>query len=127
MRYIVIFSDRSTKRVTPDAAREFMRAMHDGGNVLYRGQMYAGRTIHYIKTIFGFYQEKLAAAQSSGGYFCKYGFEHLFRADCACKDAKFEKMFTPEELLELPLWSEDRENSALLLVSPTQADAKRIQ
>jgi hypothetical protein len=86
-----------------------MAAMHDGGNILYRGQMYSGKTISSIRTIFGYYQDKIDQAAADGQYFCKYGHMHNSRIDCGCKDARFEKMLTPEELAILPEWTEQKE------------------
>lgn len=121
MRYVVTFFDRTTRRVNPEAAQQFMAAMHDGGNVLYRGQMFSGKTVASVRTIFGFYQDRKDHAERDGKYFCKYGHEHEFRLDCACKDARFEKLFTPEELTLLPTWDDDKEREqAALLSNPSK-------
>ena len=122
MRYIVQFFDRSTKRVPPEAAREFMKAMNDGGNVLYRGQMFSGKSIASIKTVFGWYQDKLQSAKENRGYFCKYGHIHDSRLDCGCKDARLEPVLTKDEIALLPEWTEKREQEQALLLFPRKDD-----
>jgi hypothetical protein len=122
MRYVVQFFDRTSKRVDMLAAKQFMQAHNSGNPVFFKGNTYSGKSISSIRTIFGFYQDRAEQASSNGKFFCKYGHEHAFRLDCGCKDANFKKMFTPEELVELPLWNEEKEQqqAQLLMVTSKQ-------
>lgn len=97
MRYVITFSDRTTKRVSLEAAKIFMQAMRTGEPIFYKGNMYSGRFITSVRTIFGWLQDKRIEAEEQGHYFCRYGKNHNSRLDCACKDAGFEKLITVEE------------------------------
>lgn len=119
MRYVVTFFDRTTKRVPLEAARGFMRAMTTGAPVLYRGCVYAGKSIASVRTVFGFYSDKIEEAHRAGQYFCKYGMEHPSRSDCGCRDSRYQEFLTAEERVLLGQWNEKQEDLAMaLLISP---------
>ena len=117
MRYVVIFFDRTTKRVSESIAKAFMKAQMTGDPVLHRGNTYSGKTIASVRTLLGFYQDKVREAGENNQYFCKYGYMHDSRIDCGCRDAGFDKILTAEELVLLPKWNDDAEEKQALLLS----------
>src|SRR3954453_20646071 len=97
MRYIVIFSDRTSKRVTQEQADVFRQAMRSRAPVDFKGATYAGYSIVSIKPIHAHEQELREEATDAGLYRCRYGRTHTSKADCACRDAGFRKVLEAEE------------------------------
>ena len=118
MRYVVTFFDRTTKRLPLEAAKVFMQAMKTGEPVFFRGNMFSGKSIASVRTILGFYQDKLQEAKEHGEYFCKRGVMHPSRLDCGCRDANMERLLTPDEQLLLPQWNETLESQFALQLLP---------
>jgi hypothetical protein len=122
MRYVISFWDHTTKRVPMETAKAFMQAQKSGEPIFYKGSSYSGKSIVSVRTLFGFYQDRLREAEESGCYFCKYGVLHTSRLDCGCKDAGREPMIQKDEILNLKEWSEENENEMLLLLSQKSDD-----
>ena len=119
MRYVVLFSDRTSRRVNEQQAQAFRNAMKSRGTVDFRGSTYAGYSIVAVKTLSGFYQDKREEIEARGAYFCVYGREHQNRLDCGCKDAKLERLITQEELLMIAAPDDELPK---LISSPMQND-----
>jgi hypothetical protein len=97
MRYIVIFSDRTSKRVSEEQARIFIQAMKSRQPVEYKGSVYAGYSIVAVKPLHAHEQEQREEAAEAGLYRCPYGKVHPNKADCVCKDAGFRRILEAEE------------------------------
>jgi hypothetical protein len=97
MRYIVIFSDRTSKRVTEEQARIFVQAMKSRQPVEYKGSVYAGYSIVAVKPLHVHEQEQREDAADAGLYRCAYGKIHPSKGECSCKDAGFSKILEAEE------------------------------
>lgn len=113
MRYVVSFSDRSSRRVDEHTAKVFMQAMAAKQPVTYKGCMYAHYSILSVKPIHSYYQDRRDQIEDDGKFLCKYGRVHESRDDCGCKDAGFELALTDDEKLLLKA-SEQKERAKLL-------------
>src|SRR4051812_43919502 len=121
MRFIVIFSDRTSKRVSEEQARIFVQAMKSRQPVEYKGCVYAGYSIVAVKPLHAHEQEQREEAAEAGLFRCSYGRVHPSKGECSCKDAGFQKILQAEEERFL---LEEGSNRQSTPVSITQADAK---
>lgn len=97
MRYIVIFSDRTSKRVTDEQARIFVQAMKSRQPVEFKGCVYASYSIVAVKPLHMHEQEQREEASEAGLFRCPYGRIHPNKSECSCKDAGFRKILEAEE------------------------------
>lgn len=104
MRYIVTFTDRTSRRLDENAAKVFMEAMRSKEPVFFKGCMYAPYAILSVKPLHSHEEELRDEARQHGLFRCGYGRIHAASVDCACRDAGYQKTLEePEEkLLEKP-------------------------
>lgn len=97
MRYIVIFSDKMTKHVSPKAAEIFRQAMKTKGPVDFKGATYAGYSVLRVLPIHQYERDLRESAANQGVYRCPYGYNHPDRSDCGCRDAGFTRVLSQDE------------------------------